>query len=385
MQPDPNKDPFACNAEAREISRRCQRESEEQQRKIKMSKTYHLDVTIGVQAKRQVFNATIPFKLLVDLIEIDWAKLAVEDRSQRIPSKPRVRKLKDYLVEYQDTYILPPLTASIEGEYEFDKYEGSANAGVLSLKPGVKLHLLDGGHRRKAAEEVLKEIEDMAYESIGIYLVGYRGLPQQQQWFSTINQTMQRVPKAQGLQYDRTDRNANFNREVVDSIPLFSKYTNREQGSPNGNKLFVLTWFFSAHQLMRSDLDYNLDLAFCRAFWEAAIANIPDWKDYDPAKVDPKKAREKISSTAIFLKALASIAGEMAFGYARQEQPDMAEKLNNFLAPLKSIKWDKDNPELQGVIVQDNKILTRNQIQLIEFLKGKLIKPSSTKSPKKGN
>jgi DNA sulfur modification protein DndB len=356
----------------------------ELQRIRKMSKTFHFDVTAGIQAGAAVFSAMLPLKLLVELIEIDWVETPVEERYQRIPSPKRVRELKNYVVETQDAYILPPLTASIEGEYEFQKYEESDNAGRLTLHPGVKLYLIDGGHRRKGAEQIIQEVALLGRETIGVYFVIDRGLEQLQQWFATVNRTMQRVPKTLELQYDQSDRDANFNREVVDSIPLFSKYTNRETGSASENKLFVLTWFYNAHRLMRSGLgSYSDDLAFCRAFWQAAIANIPDWRNYDPKKVDPKKARDKISATAIFLKAMASVGGELAIVYCREAKPSMQEDLNKYLEPLQPIEWTKDNPELQGVIVQNNKILTRNHLQLVEFIKSKLGKTSPAKSSRK--
>lgn len=357
---------------ADDIYRRIHKKHLEKERQRKMSKTYHLDATVGVQAGEEMFNATIPLKLVVDLIDIEWIEVPVEERYQRIPNKARVDKIKNYVIETQDSYILPSITVSVAGDFEFIKYEGSATAGTLTFNPGVKLYLLDGGHRRKSIEKIIGEVPKLGKESIGVYMVRDRGLEQRQQWFATINLTMVKPPKTLALQYDQSDREANFNRNVIDAIPLFSKYTNRENGSAKDNKLFVLTWFYTAHKVMRSNISYDADLAFCVAFWQAVIANIPAWDFYDPSKEDPKKVRAKICCTAIFIKALAIIASDLAFIYCREEKPNMASELKDYLLPLSEIKWNKDNPEFQGVIVQDNKILTQNVNQFTQFLIQKL-------------
>ncbi len=361
---------------ATEISRRIHLKELERQRIKRMNKVFAFDACSGIQAGAIFFTATIKLNDIADMFNIDISKLQQIERYQRIPSGARINGLVSYMKINQETYILPSLTCSIEGEYEFEQYGPRTKAGVLTLKAETELHLIDGGHRRGAIEKVVKELAKLGEEDIAVKFVIDRGLRQRRQWFSDTNRFAKTPPKSLCLDYDRRDREANFHRDVIDDIPAFAKYTERTKGSAGGKSsqnLFVLTWLHSANQILRPNQDYQTDFNYCTAFW-TALSEIIDWRDYDPASPSspsPEKMREKLCCTAIVIKALAQIGQEMAYQFSEK-----LDSIKEFLKPLETIDWSKSNPDWEGIAIEKvgdkYKVLTKNMPQIVAYLKWKL-------------
>jgi len=350
-------------------------EQEEAQRQaLRAKKSYTFKVAAGVQGKRIYFVACVPMEIVEELF-IDFTQLPPEERYQRIPSKGRIREMKDYLIERPTTYLVPPVVATIEGDWEHEP-----GTDEMTILPGAKCHLIDGSHRKEGIVKAIKEYRALAEEDLPVMFVCDRGLPQRQQWFSDTNRKARKPHASLSLQFDHHDREANFNRNVVDSVPLLAAYTNREQGSVGGktsNKLFVLTWLHEANKKMRPNKGYDIDFRFCTNFWKALVEVIPQWKDYDPTLTDPQEIRNDfISCHGVTIKALAEIGKAMNYDHRNSTLDEMVE----FLLPLSEVKWEKDNPDWIDRIVSDQqKILTRpvNVKRLTAYLKAQLIKGGS--------
>jgi DNA sulfur modification protein DndB len=358
---------------AQEISRRIQARNEEESRQHRLNQSFTFDACVGVQAGSLFFTAVIEFSVVAKLFDIDIKKQSPEERYQRVPSGARVRNLASYVTNNQDSYILPSLTCAIEGAYDFERYGPRTKAGVLTVHPGAKFHLLDGSHRKGAIAKVVQELAKLGCEQIAVTFVLDRGLKTRRQWFSDINLNAQKPPKALSLDYNRRDREGNFHRDVIDEIPLFAKYTERSKGSAagkNSQNLFVLTWLHNANKLLRPNISYETDFNYCVAFWNALVEIIPDWHNYDPTSPSnpaPETVREKLCCTAIGIKALAQLGEQMVGRFG--ERPD---EIKAFLAPLAKIQWSKSAPDWQGLIVESGKILTKNLPQFLAYLKFKL-------------
>jgi DNA sulfur modification protein DndB len=343
--------------------------------------TFTFEAMSGVQAGGLMFTAILTFKKVKKLIDVDLRKIPQEERYQRVPSPARVKALSNYIIQYPDTYILPSLTCTIEGEYEFSPLAPRSSLGSLTLLPGTKLHPIDGGHRLNSINAIVNQMPKLEEEQICVTFVIDRGLKQRRQWFSDINKEQVKPPKAISLEFDRRDREANFHRNVIDEIPLFAKYTKRTKGSASGkgsNNLFVLTWLHGANKTLRPDYNYDTDFKYCIAYWKAVIANTPVLANYDPQnpRMSPAEVREHLCCTALALKAFAMLGK----GIFRRFE-DSLEGLEDFLEPLSQIDWDKENEEWEDLIietvkgrVEKKKILTRNTDQLLEYLKHRLTK-----------
>jgi|GEM_PF-7114099 len=343
--------------------------------------TFTFEAMSGVQAGGLMFTAILMFKKVKKLIDVDLKKIPVDERYQRVPSAARVKALSNYVIQYPDNYILPALTCTIEGEYEFSPLAPRSSLGSLTLLPSTKLYPIDGGHRLNSINAIVNQMPKLEEEEICVTFVIDRGLKQRRQWFSDINKEQVKPPKAISLEFDRRDREANFHRNVIDEIPLFAKYTERTKGSASGkgsNNLFVLTWLHGANKILRPNYQYDTDFNYCIAYWKAVIANTPVLANYDPQnpRMNPAEVREHLCCTALALKAFAMLGKGIFMRYR-----DSLEGLEDSLEPLSQIDWDKENEEWEGLIietvkgrVEKKKILTRNTDQLVEYLKRRLIK-----------
>jgi DNA sulfur modification protein DndB len=378
-QPPVPKEEKSVSQVSQEIAAR----NEAQAKAYRDSQTFEFEAQSGVQAGGLMFTAILPFKKVNKLIDVNLSKVPQEERYQRVPSAARVKVLSSYVVQYQENYILPSITCTIEGEYEFNALAPRSSFGTLTLPPGTKLHPIDGGHRLNSINVIVNQTPKLEEEEICVMFVVDRGLRQRRQWFSDINKEQVKPPKAISLEYDRRDREANFHRDVIDEIPLFAKYTERAKGSAGGknsNNLFVLTWLHGADKLLRPGNTYEMDMKYCVEWWKAVVANIPILANYDPQdpRMSPEDVREHLCCTALALKALAIVGKAASYRYR-----DKPEGLTEFLKPLSKIDWSKEDEEWEGLIIETSqtrtgpkrKILTRNTDQLVEFLTKKLRNP----------
>jgi hypothetical protein len=180
---------------ASEFSRQVQRRYEAERKIKRMNQSFTFDACSGTQGTNLLFTAVIEFAQVVEMFHIDVKKQSLDERYCRVPSGLRVNRLASYITSNQNSYIIPSLTCSIEGDYEFKEYAPHSSAGKLTIKPGAKLHLLDGSHRKCAIFKVVEELAKLGKEGIPVTFILDRGIKRRRQWFTDINLNAQKLQK----------------------------------------------------------------------------------------------------------------------------------------------------------------------------------------------
>ena len=81
-----------------------------------------------------------------------------EDRAQRTLSKSRIPEIKSYLLDHENDWVFPSLTASFDAEETFRPASTqNPNLGTLEVPFDTDFFINDGQHRRAAVEEAVRE------------------------------------------------------------------------------------------------------------------------------------------------------------------------------------------------------------------------------------
>ena len=126
----------------------------------------------GIQASREYYVAMCPLHVIPKIFLFDEEELAPEVRAQRILNKGRIPELTKYIVENKNDYVFSAITASIDGEVEFEPIDPEAKYtslnGVLKISMNARFIINDGQHRRAAIEQALKSEPGLGDESIAV-------------------------------------------------------------------------------------------------------------------------------------------------------------------------------------------------------------------------
>src|SRR5436190_2859517 len=113
----------------------------------------------GVQAGREFYVSMCPLRLLPKLFHFDDEELLPELRAQRTLNKGRVPEIARYIVDNKSSYTFSAITASIDGEINFEPVSEESAAtfrmGTLTVSMDARFIVNDGQHRRAAIEAAL--------------------------------------------------------------------------------------------------------------------------------------------------------------------------------------------------------------------------------------
>lgn len=335
----------------------------------------------GIQAGKEAYICWLKYSEAIQVFKLDYLELPVEQRSQRTPKPKHAQEIVDYVVNDFEDHVIPPLVASIDGEVEFETLSDAFfRCGMLHMALSVKLILIDGQHRRLSLEKLLAiaqavSIPELRDEMIPVYLILDTGLRRNQKAYAAITSNAKNMETSLEVLYKDTPKN-NFTMEVVKEVGFLKLWTEFERGTviKSSPKLLTLRWIYKVHEQIRPGKTHAEDKEFCVAFWNALIANIPQWSEIASKQIDPKQVREDfICGQAVFLDAIA-LVGKSLSAKAPSE-------LETFLSPLGDIDWRKTNPDWQGRILEatskDFKVLTagENVRRFSIYLKVKLGTP----------
>ena len=125
----------------------------------------------GVQARREYYISMCPLRLLPKMFLFDEEELVPELRAQRILNKNRLPELSRYILDNRETYTFSAITASIDGEVQFEPIssdDDKQQMGRLHIPMSARLIINDGQHRRAAVEIALRDNPDIGDESIAV-------------------------------------------------------------------------------------------------------------------------------------------------------------------------------------------------------------------------
>lgn len=303
----------------------------------------------GVQAGRSYYTSMCPLHLIPKIFLFDEEEVAPEIRAQRSLNRTRMPALTRYLVENKDSYVFSAITASIDGDLEFEPVgigEGTQNIGMLHVPMSSRFLINDGQHRRAAIEQAISESPELGDESIAVVFFEDRGLKRAQQMFTDLNQHSVRPSRSLGLLYEhRTDR-AWLAKEVANKTPIFKGRIEMEKSTlgRRSAKMFTLSAIDTATSVLLADcrdLPVEKQAQLAIEFWQGIAAYIPEWQLVQKKQLSGGEFRsDYICAHGLGLSAL----GHMGRALLISEPEFWKEKLSG----LTSVDWSRSNELWEG-------------------------------------
>jgi DNA sulfur modification protein DndB len=296
----------------------------------------------GKQAKQTFYVAMCPLRLIPKLFLYDEDELPPELRAQRPLNRSRIPGIARYILDNPNEYVFSSITASVDGEAEFEPVQADSDLGTLRISMSAKFIINDGQHRRAAIEAALSENPELGDETISVVLFVDGGLQRSQQMFADLNQYAIRPTKSIGILYDLRSPLAQLARSLVDDVPVFRVLTETERTSISNRslKLFTLSGIYQGTKALlsrgRADQLSLDDKTFAAAYWTAVSAQIPEWLLASTRKVTTAELRrEYVHSHGLALHALGLMGSALL-----KEAPTQWKKR---LSALKEIDWSRRN------------------------------------------
>jgi DNA sulfur modification protein DndB len=314
----------------------------------------------GKQGLGDYFLVNIPFSLLREIPIMKYPDDApAKEKAQRALVKSHARALRDYLVKEPDAF-LPTLTASlVKGDADDDlifvpssEKEELKNIGTLFLPMGFSLLPNDGQHRLEGALQAINQEASLADRTLPMLLLPDYSLQVSQKVFYLIHAKQKPVSTSMQVAYNSLEPESNFANDLIQCTPFLLRHTDGEKTSVSGKKnpnLFTLALIRKLGIIMRNDTitNHQKSLEYCSTFFNVLADVIPHWAEILDRRIDaPSIRQEYVTTQAVTLEAFAELACEL-----RDEYSKKLNELNYRLKPLRSIDWEKTNPDWEGRIL----------------------------------
>lgn len=327
-----------------------------------------LPTTRGIQAGKEYYCAMVPLRMVANTFIFDEETLPAELRAQRLLNRARIPEISSYILNNRYDYVLSALTASIDGEVEFVPFSQDPkhyNVGWLHIPLSARILINDGQHRRAAIQAALKECPDLGDETIPVVFFIDVGLTRSQQVFADLNRYALRPSKSLTVLYDHRDPLSQIVLEVVETVPIFAGFTEKEKTSLSNrsNKLFTLSGIYHATQELLSNhkgLPINQQFDLAKNFWMEIARFIPEWQLAQQGKISGQELRrEYISGHTIALIAM----GRAGAALIHTEPMEWKTRL----AALEHLSWSRSNRQIweRRVMAGDKISNSRNNLILV--------------------
>lgn len=249
--------------------------------------SYQFTALRGIQAGREYYLAMCPLKLIPKIFLFDEEEIPAELRAQRVLNRARVPDIAQYLVQNPKAYVFSAITASIDGDVNFEPladHGHARNAGVLTVPMTARFLINDGQHRRAGIEEALKVNPELGDETISVVFFLDLGLDHSQQLFADLNKHAVRPTRSIGILYDQRDAIAQLANLLSREVPLFKERTETEKTtiSNRSTKLFTLSAIYQATQALlgkkKHEPIHEKEVHLAKLFWTTLGEIIPEWK-----------------------------------------------------------------------------------------------------------
>ena len=307
--------------------------------------SYNFPAIRGIQAGKEYYIAMCPLRIIPKIFLFDEDEIPPEHRSQRIINRARIPEMTSYIVNNPNDYVFSSITASIDGEVAFYPFGSSNNPqdlGQLRISLDARFLINDGQHRRAAIEEALKISPEIGNETISVVFFYDEGLKKSQQIFSDLNRHAVNTTSSIGILYDHRDQLALITKDIVASIPLLNRYTDKERVSlsKNSPKILALNHIFNTNlRLLGKSKGDDIDdeeTAFLNDFWIVLCETIAEWQLVFKKELSPKDLRTNyIVGHGVFLEAV-GLVGK----YLKDTYP---EDWKLHLSKLSKIDWNRNN------------------------------------------
>lgn len=315
-----------------------------------MSFSYKFPAVRGLQANTEYYISMVPMNLLGKLFaeNIDNTVLP-EYRAQRKLNESRIPEMANYIIENRDSYVFSALSASIDGEFKFISSNEFEDVGVLEVDMNATFLINDGQHRKAAIEKALLDDNSLGNETISIVFFKDEGLARSQQMFTDLNKHAVKTSNSISTLYDSRDPLAVGTKEIINKIPFFRRYTDKEKDNlgKNSSHLFTLHNIYKANKKIIRHPCSNADVKFLHNYWNFVSENISEWNEVMSRDLTKKSLRENyIVTLAITILALGKLG---AFFYDNKEY-----NMSEYLVNLKQVDWSRSNPDWKNRVIRTN-------------------------------
>lgn len=327
-----------------------------------------LPTTRGIQAGKEYYSAMVPLRMVANTFIFDEETLPAELRAQRVLNKARIPEISSYILNNPHDYVLSALTASIDGEVEFVPFSQDPkhyNVGWLHIPLSARILVNDGQHRRAAIQAALKECPDLGDETVPVVFFIDLGLKRSQQIFADLNRYALRPSMSLTVLYDHRDPWSQLVLEVVETVPIFAGFTEKEKTSLSNrsSKLFTLSGIYHATKELLSyhkELPIDEQIVLARDFWIEIARFIPEWQLAQQGKISGQDLRkEYVSGHTIALTAM----GRAGSALIHTEPIEWRTRL----AALERLSWSRSNRQIweRRVMAGDKISNSRNNLILV--------------------
>jgi DNA sulfur modification protein DndB len=250
------------------------------------------------------------------------------------------------LIENPSEYVFSSLTASIDGQVQFDPIDAAhPSMGRLTTPMTAKFIINDGQHRRAAIEEALRTRPELGDETISVVFFVDGGLHRSQQMFADLNKHAIRPTKSLGILYDLRDPLSQVVCELTETVPVFRGMTETEKTTISNRsiKLFTLSGIFQGTRALlgkekRGEISLE-ERALAMDFWAEVGTHIPEWELAAQRKVTAAELRKDfIHAHALALHAVGLVGHTLI-----AQEP---KKWRDRLKKLRGLDWRRSNAKL---------------------------------------
>ena len=203
---------------------------------------------------------------------------------------------------------------------------------------------------KAAIEAAMKEDPSLEKETISIVFFSDEGLARSQQMFTDLNKHAVKTSNSLATLYDSRDEIAVATKHVIDAIPFFKRYTDKERDilGKNSSSLFTLNMIYKANQkIMHSEKCSSSDAEFLLSYWQLVSDNIVEWQEVLNKSLTKKALRENyIVTLAITISAF----GKLGRFFFDNDNYNMQK----YLPKLQQIDWLRSNNMWIGRTIRDN-------------------------------
>lgn len=314
-----------------------------------MDFSYKFPAVKGIQANKEYYITMIPLRHLIRILPEPTEYVPPEFRAQRRLNETRIPEIKKYILENRDSYIFSSLTASIDGDFVFHSVCENNNIGILEISMDSKILINDGQHRRAAITQALLDDETLGDETISVVFFADEGLKSSQQMFTDLNKHAVKTSNSISELYDSRDEIAIATRNVIETIPFLSSYTDKEKDNLGkfSSNLFTLNMFYSANKNIVKGIRKQKDIEkILYHFWSLIADNISEWKEVQDRTLSKVDIRENyVITQAVIIKAF-GLVGK----YYAEHMEDIPDEV---FSVLKNVNWKRDNKDLMGRIINE--------------------------------
>ena len=129
--------------------------------------------------------------------------------------------------------------------------------------------------------------------------------------FTDLNKHAVKTSNSLATLYDSRDEIAVATKQIIDAIPFFKRYTDKERDilGKNSSSLFTLNMIYKANQkIMHTDKCSETDADFLLEYWKLVSDNIIEWQEVLNKTLTKKALRENyIVTLAITINAFGKL------------------------------------------------------------------------------